>query len=281
VIRYNILPMQVRVDYFPVTEASTNASITVLFDRSDLQYSQKDGIAKAVVEFRASIQTVTRKPVGRPIEDSLEVPVPAEQLASVVTGQSVYNTMRPLQPGKYKLSIIAKDVVSKNIATYDMALDVPAIDENELSASSLVLADQLEKVQSRTIGQGQFVIGSSKIRPRLSASFKQDETLGIYMQVYSFEPNEDTNKPEGTVEYEIVRNGSGEKLLEFSEDLTALTGGAAQMVIEKRLPLKALEPGEYTLKIKVTDKVRDESLTRSEKFKVTKAGPAAQAAVIK
>src|SRR5690349_20346089 len=99
------------------------------------------------------------------MEELLQVRAPAEQLAAISTGKSVYNTMRQLQPGKYKLSLIAKDMVSKNVATYDIALDVQAIDPDELGASSLVLADQLEKVPSRSIGQGQFVIGSSKVRP--------------------------------------------------------------------------------------------------------------------
>jgi hypothetical protein len=280
-IRYNILPFQVRVDYFPVTSASVNTSITVVFDRSDLQYKQKDGIAEAAVELSARIQTQTRKPVGRPMEELLTVPVPAELLGSVITGQSVYNTIRPLQPGKYKLSIVAKDMVSQNVGTYDIALDVPIFDEQELTASSLVLADQLEKVATRSIGQGQFVIGSSKVRPRITESFKQSETLGIYMQIFNFEPNEDTNKPEGTVAYEIVRNGSDEKVLEFEENLSALSGGAAQMVIEKKLKLDSMTPGEYTLKIKVTDSLRDESLTRSAKFKVTQATDTTQAAFAK
>ena len=48
----------------------------------------------------------------------------------------------------------------------------------------------------------------------------------------------------------------------------SLTGGAAQMIIEKRLPLLNFEPGDYTLKIKVTDKKRNETLTPTATFTV-------------
>jgi hypothetical protein len=116
--------------------------------------------------------------------------------------------------------------------------------------------------------QGQFVIGSSKVRPRVNETFKRTETLGIYMQVYNFEPNEDTRKPEGSVTYEIIRSGSGEKVLEFTEDVATLTGGASQLVIEKRLKLDGFQPGEYTVQIKVTDRLRNESLSPTAKFKV-------------
>lgn len=267
-IKYNLLPMQVRVDFIPVTEASVLASITVQFNREDLQFRQKEGVAEALINMRASISTMTRRPVGRPIEETLAVRGPAEQLTALSTGVSIYNTTVSLLPGRYKLTVAAKDVVGENVVNHEVALDVPEFNEERLSASSLILADQLEKVPTRSIGAGQFVIGSSKVRPRVNETFKRTETLGIYMQVYNFEPNEDTRKPEGSVTYEIIRSGSGEKVLEFTEDVATLTGGASQLVIEKRLKLDGFQPGEYTVQIKVTDRLRNESLSPAAKFKV-------------
>ena len=267
-IKYNLLPMLVRTDYIPVTSSTVLTSITVQFNREDLQFSQKDGIAEAKINLHASIYTMTRRPVGRAIEEVLQVQGPAEDLAALQVGKSIFNTKVPLAPGRYKLTIAAKDVVGDNLVSYDVALDVPAFDDEELSASSLILADQLEKVPTRSIGNGQFVIGTSKVRPRVGERFKQDETLGIYMQLYNFKPNETTQKPEGSVSYEIVQNGSNKKVVEFSEDVSALEGGASQMVIEKKLKLSGLEPGDYTLHIKVTDTLRNETLTPSATFKV-------------
>ena len=36
-------------------------------------------------------------------------------------------------------------------------------------------------------------------------TFKRDEKLGIYFQLYNFEMDEQTKKPDGTIEYEIVK----------------------------------------------------------------------------
>ena len=66
----------------------------------------------------------------------------------------------------------------------------------------------------------------------------------------------------------MIKNGTNEKVLDFSEDLTKLTGGAAQMVLEKLLPLQNFAPGDYTLKMKVTDKKRNETLTPTATFTV-------------
>lgn len=267
-IRYNLLPMQVRTDYIPVTESTVNASLTIQFNRADLQFRQKDGIAEGLINLTARITTMTGRRIGRTIEEVLEVRGPAEQLAALQQGQAIYNTTVPLLPGRYKLTVVAKDVVGDNLVNYDVALNVPAFDEDVLSTSSLILADQLEKIPTRSTGAGQFVIGSSKVRPKVDETFKRTDTLGIYMQIYNFEADETTMKPQGTVTYQINRNGSNEKVLEFTEDVNALTGGASQMVIEKKLKLDSMAPGEYTLQIKVTDSKRNETLTPSAKFKV-------------
>lgn len=269
-IKYNLLPMQVHVDYIPLTEASVLTSITVQFNKEDLQFRQQDRIAEAKVNIHARLSTITRKPVGRPIENTVTVQGPAESLATLATGRAIYNTTTSLLPGRYKLSIVAQDVVGDNMSTYDVVIDVPAFDEDELATSSLILADKLEKVSTRDLGQGQFVIGATKVRPRIDEVFKRDidDALYFFMQVYNFEIDESTRKPQGTVTYEIVRNGTNETVVEFSEDVNDLGGSASQMTIQKRLPLKGLDPGEYTLQIKVSDTQRNETLTPSAKFKV-------------
>ena len=95
------------------------------------------------------------------------------------------------------------------------------------------------------------------------------DKMGIYLQLYNFAPEEKTQKPNGTIQYEVVKSGANEKILDFSEDVAKLPEASAQQVtIEKLLPLQRLTPGEYTLKMKVTDKNRGQTLTPSATFKV-------------
>jgi hypothetical protein len=134
--------------------------------------------------------------------------------------------------------------------------------------SSLVLADTIENLPTTSIGTGQFVIGASKVRPRVNSTFRRDEKFYFYLQLYNFELDKLTHKPDGQIQYEVIKNGTNEKILDFTEDLTTLTGGAAQMIIEKKLPLQNFEPGNYTLKLKVTDKKRNETLSPTATFTV-------------
>ena len=267
-VRYNTLPMKVHVDYIPVTPTSIFAAITLQFERKDLQFENKDGVAKAVVNLYARISNMARRTVNV-FEDVVSVEVAPELLQQAINGASVYQKVVPLPPGKYRLNVVAKDVTGGNMTNYEMALDVPRLNDDELGSSSLILADVLEKVPTRSIGTGQFVIGASKVRPRVGESFKRDEKLGIYCQLYNFEPDEKTRKPKGTVEYEIVKNGSNKKVFEYTEDVNSLEGSASQVTVQKLLPLNSLEPGSYTLRLKVEDKVRNQTLTPTATFTVT------------
>jgi GWxTD domain-containing protein len=266
-VKFNLLPMQVHADFIPVTTASTLAYVTVQFINKDLQFKQKEGLAEATVNIYGRITSLTRRPVNS-FDNTVSVNVPTEMLQKAGESKNIYQTAVPLAPGRYRLSIAAKDLVGNNASTYEMALDVPRIDEDHLSASSLILADTIEKVPTRSIGTGMFVIGTSKVRPRLDSTFHRNEKMGIYLQLYNFEPDEKTKKPEGTVDYEIVKNGSNEKVFEFSEEATKGTGGASQIVIEKLLPLQDLEPGQYTLRINATDKKRNQTVTQSVGFTI-------------
>ena len=100
-------------------------------------------------------------------------------------------------------------------------------------------------------------------------TFKRDEKMGIYLKAYNFEADDKTRKPAGEVEYQLTKNGSNEKIFDFSEDVTKIpNASASQITIEKLLPLKDLAPGQYTLHLKITDQKRNQVLTPSAQFTV-------------
>src|ERR1700722_12298781 len=264
-IKYNLLPMKVNADYIPVTGSSVLTRITIQFERKDLQFKQKEGISTASVNVYGRITSMSRRPVDH-FEEDLEVPVPTEMLQDAMVGSDIWGTARPLKPGRYRLTIVAADRVGGNKTTFEMPLEVPQLMDDTLSASSLILADTIENVDTRSIGTGLFVIGGAKVRPRMDSTFKRTEKLGIYVQFYNFEVDELTRKPNGVVELEVSKKGSAEKIVSQAEDISKQPGGASQVIIQKRLPLAGFDPGEYTVTVKVTDKKKNQTVTKSAPF---------------
>ena len=267
-IRYSTLPMQVRADYIRVTDSTVLTNLTLLFKNNDLNYATKEKVSKATINLYGRITSLTRRPVNW-FEDTVTSEIPAEMLQQAMTGSQLYSKTIPLAPGTYRLNVVAKDVVGNTMNNFEMAINVPHYEEEQLGSSSVILADQLERVPTKSIGGGPFVIRSSKVRPRVGDSFKQGETMGIYTEFYNFGMDEKTKKPEGTVTYDVV-NASNQTVLSQTEDLNTLPNTSAFLVtVEKKLPLKTLAPGKYTLKLKVTDKLKNQSLTPSAQFTVT------------
>jgi GWxTD domain-containing protein len=267
-ITFNILPMKLRADYVPLTESTVLTSITVQFDNKDLNFQAKEGVQKAVVNIYGRITTMSRR-VVQVFEDPVTIDSPPSMLQEYVKRQSIYQKSIPLAPGMYRLNVVAKDVVGGNMNNYEVALQVPRMDTEKLTSSSLILADIIEKVPTKSIGTGQFVIGDSKVRPRINDTFKREEKMGLYIQLYNFAQDEKTHKANGEIQYEVIKNGSNEKIFEFKEDVGSIAGTSNQITIEKLLPLKNLAPGQYTIRLKVTDRNRNQTLTPSAQFTVT------------
>jgi hypothetical protein len=269
-IRYNTLPMAVRADYVRVTDSAVLTSITIRFKNSDLQYKTKDGASKAEVNLYGRITSITRRPVSWFEETVQAGPFPQEMLEKSMKGSELYSKTVTLAPGSYRLNIVAKDTVGNTMNNYEMALNVPHYDEDELGSSSVILADELERVPLKSIGTGQFVIRSSKVRPRVDDTFKQSETMGIYAELYNLGMDAKTKKPDGTVEYDVVNSANNQTVISQTEDLSAIPNSSAFLVtVEKKLPLHTLAPGKYTLKLKVVDKLKNQTITPSAGFVVT------------
>jgi len=278
-IKFNLLPMRVRYDVIPLTSSSILTSVMIQFEGKDLQFKDKDGISKSTINIYARITTMARR-TANVFEEAVTTEVPTELLQEAAKGQKVYQKSIPLAPGKYRLNVVAKDVVGGTMNNYEVALDIPHFDDEKLSSSSLILADIIEKVPTKSIGTGQFVIGSSKVRPRIDGVFKRDEKLGIYTQLYNFASDEKTRKPNATIDYEIVKIGSNEKVFEYQEQVGETGGASAQVVVEKLLPLKDMAVGNYTLNMKVVDKIKNQTLTQTANFSLIEptAAPAKVAA---
>ncbi len=210
-ITYNRLPMLVRWDYVRVTETSVLVNITMQFENHDLQFTQKEGVASAIINVFGRVTSISRRPVTT-FEPTLQRDYPPEMLEAARNQKQIYQQSVPLPPGLYRLNIVAKDVISGNVNVYEIPLNVPHFAEDRLASSSLILADQIEKLPTKNIGGTMFAIGDTKVRPRVGDTFNlkdpNDQKMGVYVQFYNFAPEEKTNKPDGDIQYTITKVGS-------------------------------------------------------------------------
>jgi GWxTD domain-containing protein len=269
----NQLNFDYRFDFLRVAGNTVQVPITIQIPNKQLTFQDKDGIHSAVINIFGRVSTLTGR-VTQTFEDVVNRDIPDSLLKQSLKGNSVYQKSVPLSSGLYRLDLVIKDVQSGNVGAVNTRLAVPRYDEDKLAASTMILADQIEAVPARQIGYGQFVIGSSKVRPRMDATFSHADRLGVYLQVYNLSVDEKTHKSNALIEYRI-RQGEKE-ILKQEETNEQLGQTGEQLTIEKLLPVAHLPAGRYTFEVKVTDNATKQSINPSAEFTV-KAPEAAAA----
>jgi GWxTD domain-containing protein len=247
-----------RFDYLRITGDTVLVPITVQIPNREMTFKATDGIHSGVLNIFGRITTITGR-IVQTFEDVVNRDFPDSLLQASLKGMSVYQKAVPLRPGLYKLDLVIKDFNSGNVGAKNVAIRVPRYDENLLACSTLILADQIERVPARQIGLGQFVIGASKVRPRMDATFLQGDRMGIYLQVYNLGIDETSHKSSAAIEYRIRKDDKD--VAKQSETSEQLAQGGEQLTLEKTLTLNNLAPGKYKIEIQVTDNVRASACT--------------------
>jgi len=254
-----------RTDYLKVTNDTVLVPVTIQIPNSQLSFQSKDGIHSATMNIFMRVSTLTGR-VVQTQEDPVSKDFPDSLFQQSLKLQSIYQKAIPLRPGLYRLDMVIKDVQSGNIGVVNTRLQVPRYEDDKLEASSLILADQIEHVPAKQIGAGQFVLGSSKVRPRLEGDFTTADRLGIYMQVYNLKPDDKTHKSSATFQY-TVKKGK-DQVMQFKETSEEMKQTGDQVTIERLLPLATLPPGKYSLEVNATDTLSNQSISRSAEFTV-------------
>jgi len=254
-----------RTDFMKVTNDTVLVPVTIQVSNGQLNFQSKDGIHSATMNVFMRVTTLT----GRVVQ-TFEVPVskdfPDSLFQQSLKLQSIYQQAVPLRPGLYRLDIVIKDVQSGNVGVVNTRLAVPRFADEKLDASTLILADQLEHVPAKQIGTGQFVLGSTKVRPRLDNDFTTADRLGIYLQVYNLKPDDKTHKSSATFQY-TVKKGT-EQVMQFKETSAEMKQTGDQVTIERWLPLSTLAPGKYSIEINATDSISNQSISKTADFTV-------------
>ena len=262
----NQITFDYRFDFMRITGDTILVPVTVQIQNKQMTFRDHDGVQSASLNLFGRISSMTGR-VIQTFEDVIQRDFPDALLEPSLKGFSIYQKAIPLRPGLYKLDLVIKDVNSGNVGVVNTRLAVSPIPDDKLEASSLILADQMEPVSSKDVGVGQFVLGSTKVRPKLDAEFHTDQPLDIYLQFYNLKVDDKTHKNNVTLDFKISQGTqvishevkTGEQLGQSGEQIT----------VQQTIAPKTLAPGKYKLEVQATDQVANQTVTRSAEFSVT------------
>jgi GWxTD domain-containing protein len=262
----NQISFEYRFDFMRITGDTILVPVTVQIQNKQMTFRDHDGVQSASLNLFGRITSMTGR-VIQTFEDVIQRDFPDSLLEASLKSFSIYQKAVPLRPGLYKLDLVIKDVNSGNVGVVNTRLAVSPIPDDKLEASSLILADQMEPVSSKDVGVGQFVLGSTKVRPKLDSEFHVDQPLDIYLQFYNLKVDDKTHKNNVSLDFKVMQGDqtvshevkTGDELKQNGEQITV------QQVIQP----KTLSPGKYKLEIQATDLVANQTVSRTADFTVT------------
>jgi len=272
-ISYNTMPFDVRTDFVKITSDTVLVPVTVQLRNRDITFTNKDGVQHGVVNIFGRLTTLSGK-VAQTFEDTVVADVPAELLPREVENSKIYWKAVPLKSGRYRLDLVVKDVNGDRMGTWSRSIIVPDFSDEKLASSTLIVADDVEAVPSKSVGTGMFVIGTTKVRPRVAPSdgkpmaFKRGQKVNFWMQVYNLSVDEKTHRPSATFEYDIVNAATNKEVVHAVDSSEKMGNIGDQVTLEKTVQAANLEPGVYHIQIKINDNISKQTLGPSATFAV-------------
>ena len=272
-INVNMMPFDVLTGFVKVTGDTVLVPVTIQMKNRDITFVNKDGVQRGTVNIFVRVTTLTGR-IAQTFEDTVQAMIPAELLAQAAENSQIYWKAIPLRSGRYRFDVVVKDVNGDRVGSWSRGVQVPEYADDHLETSSLIVADQMEPVATKNVGTGNFVIGATKVRPRVPpadgkpASFKRGQKMNFWMQVYNLTVDEKTHKPSATVEYNVVNVATNKAVVHSIESTDQMGNVGDQLTLQKSLSAANLDPGIYRIQIKVNDSISKQTVDPTATFAV-------------
>jgi hypothetical protein len=195
--------------------------------------------------------------------------------------EEIYSTAYPFPPGNYIMSAAITSLNYEKIGTqyFEFSLPDPSSFTDSLDTTPLFFVRNVRRMDSPElqpeIHKNFFTWSILQIEPNLDRILSSGKNFELFFYIFGAKTSED-GKYNIEVDYEVLKGE--EEAIRFAPgayDLPLISQplNLKQTLIIKskegeRKETKDLEPGNYTLSLKITDKVSGKSVTKTMDFEV-------------
>jgi len=249
-------PLNVTALSFPESKRPGRVPVMVQLATSALAFApDKDGkLYRAQFSIVARLRDAQGREVDRLSRD-YPLTVPADKIEAAKRGDVLYFQETDLRPGRYTLEAVAWDSVGKKASVRAATVEVPAAAAGELRLSSLVLLGKVEKLTAAERERDNpLYYGDTIVYPNMGQPFRKSATptLGFFFTVYG-SPS-DAAPQQALVE--LLKGNAVAARLPMPLGAADVNGRIQHAAA---LPMQALAPGDYTLRITVANGTKSAS----------------------
>ncbi len=265
-IRYESIAHDVRLHYIWISANDILAPLTLRIPNRELSYRKlESGLQRAEIQLYAEVWDVGKRLVYS-FDDELSVEIEGRDFESGLARSSIFQRYLPLRPGRYAVKVAVKDARSAKIGASDHLLVLPRFSTDQLSSSSLILADS---ISPHPAGRepGMFSLGDVRVIPSVDQAFGPGDNVFVYFQLYGAAIDQQRAQPSLQLS-RIVVDGKGRERASGDHRPRMQIGGMGRIVLSDYFPVAGLEAGTHTLQYRVRDRIGGGELELTARFEV-------------
>jgi hypothetical protein len=212
------------------------------------------------VDYLMRLVDVEGKEAAR-AEDRLTLRFSQEQSQKLAALRLSVEETLEVPPGRYILLALLRDHVEDKLGSWEREVEAPRVDPAVLSLSPILLASAV--VDAIPGSKGPFQFGTVRVIPSLDQRFSPEESLGLYLEAHGAATKED-GKKRLQVDFFVMREGR----LFMGVPATHLFPDADPVGIRASIPLGKCPPGDYVMRVRVTDQLTGQKAERETPFVV-------------
>ena len=252
-------PMHAQALQFRGTKSARLLAVYIEFPISALKFDTDD--KTKTFSSRFAILALVKNSSGEIVHklgQQFTLRGPLAQMADVKNKPQMYNRMVLLAPGHYTLEAVARDSSTGKASVVRMPFEVPGAGEDDLSVSSVVLSRGVNPLTEEQKKQPHplYLEGQAYFVPNVEQTFSLSRDKNILMHFNVYMPKGAASKVNATVSF--LKGGSV-----FTQAGGALPDPdpAGKISYATSFPTEHFQPGEYDLRITVTDGARRSAST--------------------
>ncbi len=186
------ITIALEVNYFQLNRAEYFVPVSLKIPGSELALARRRGAARTVIDFMGEVKDDYGVTIQN-VRDKVEVKLSDQDAAEIVKRPVQYETGFTLLPGKYVIKVLARDVETGRIGTYQAPFTIPNLNREttRVPISSVVLASQrvpvggeLYSVKKTAETVNPLVFEGQKLVPSVTRVFSRSRDLFVFLQAY-------------------------------------------------------------------------------------------------
>ncbi len=270
-------PLTISVSYLRISEGVTGVVGLVRGEAADLETRKQDGQKVADVMVVTGATTMDGEDAGW-----TEQPVVARVQED---GSFVASFAVALPPGTYGFkagALLGAEDPAGSMASQE--IEVPDFSRVETSAdgstvkvpsvASILFIKDIEEAKDTdpTHAFAAYRLGTAQLIPFYGSEFLQSDTVSFFYLIYDLATAPGTEKGDATIAFSILKNGRTPVAQAPANPVDSVTVASSIGPV----PLAAYSPGEYSVQLRVTDKISKKTVVQNEKFTIVAPGGGAE-----